>query len=436
MKRWLPGLMMGLLIVGLAWTYHEAGFLAVRDYLSPDPEDPVPTLLLSQRRYRLLVLAEGELTGLKMTPVVTPRVRRGGVKIAWMREEGSLVQPGEVLVRFDSSEAQLALEENQNQVSTLGQHIDKTTTDSGTEMRILEVDRNAADLEFDFARSQIRRDEDIFSRWEIHESLMSAALAEYKQLSVDERASLRGRLTEADLEILEIRKRQANTEVELAEELLSALELPAPVGGVLFYKRYGWRGIEVGNSVWPGQELMEIANLNQFRAQLEVPESDISGISAGAPVQVTVNAMPEESFSGRVASLAAVSRQISQKDPRKYFECQLDLDVSSKTLSSLKPGMRVQGQIETEVTEQALVLPRSAVFKEEEQFVVFTEKDGAYERNQVEILGSDHGFYVVDGLEAGQLACLRHPFDGNRLHLPDFNAPSTAGRGRRFMMIE
>ncbi len=98
MKRWLPGLMMGLLIVGLAWTYHEAGFLAVRDYLSPDPEDPVPTLLLSQRRYRLLVLAEGELTGLKMTPVVTPRVRRGGVKIAWMREEGSLVQPGEVLV--------------------------------------------------------------------------------------------------------------------------------------------------------------------------------------------------------------------------------------------------------------------------------------------------------------------------------------------------
>ncbi len=303
-------------------------------------------------------------------------------------------------------------------------------------MRILEVDRNAADLEFDFARSQIRRDEDIFSRWEIHESLMSAALAEYKQLSVDERASLRGRLTEADLEILEIRKRQANTEVELAEELLSALELPAPVGGVLFYKRYGWRGIEVGNSVWPGQELMEIANLNQFRAQLEVPESDISGISAGAPVQVTVNAMPEESFSGRVASLAAVSRQISQKDPRKYFECQLDLDVSSKTLSSLKPGMRVQGQIETEVTEQALVLPRSAVFKEEEQFVVFTEKDGAYERNQVEILGSDHGFYVVDGLEAGQLACLRHPFDGNRLHLPDFNAPSTAGRGRRFMMIE
>ena len=73
-------------------------------------------------------------------------------------------------------------------------------------MRILEVDRNAADLEFDFARSQIRRDEDIFSRWEIHESLMSAALAEYKQLSVDERASLRGRLTEADLEILEIRE--------------------------------------------------------------------------------------------------------------------------------------------------------------------------------------------------------------------------------------
>ena len=435
MKRWAVGLMTGLLTVGLVWTYHQTAFSVLQEYLTPDLEDPIPTLQLIQRNYRLLVLAEGKLTGLKTTPLVTPEVRRGGLKIAWMREEGALVQPGEVLVRFDSSEAQLALEENQNQVSTLGQRIDKTATDSSTEMRILEVDREAADLEFEFAHSQIRRDEDIFSRWEIQESLMSAALAEYKQLSVDERASLRGQLTKADLEILEIEKKQASTEVELAEEALSSLELPGPVGGVLFYKRHGWNQVEVGNDVWPGQELMEIADLHQFRARLEIPESDISGIRVGSPVQVTLNAMPEKSFSGRVATLAATSRKVSRKDPRKYFECQIDLDVPTEILHSLKPGMRAQGQIQTEVKEQALILPRSAVFKEEDQFVVFTEEDGAYKRNEVEILGADHGFYIVGGLEAGQQACLRHPFARNQLHLPDFNAPSRASRGRRFIIM-
>ena len=436
MKLWAVGLILGLLSVGLVWTYHQTASMALREYLNPGPEDPIPTLELIERNYRLLVQAEGELAGLKMTPVVTPRVRRGGLKIAWMREEGSLVEPGEVLVRFDSSEAQIALEENQNQVSTLGQRIDKTTTDSNTEMRILEVDRESADLEFEFTRSQVRREEDIFSRWEIQESLMSAALAEYKQMSVGERASLRGQLTAADLEILGIEKKQASTEVELAEEALSSLELAGPVGGVLFYKRHGWSEVEVGNDVWPGQVLMEVADLNQFRARLEIPESDISGVSVGSPVQVTVNAMPEEPFEGRVATLAVTSRQISRKDPRKYFECRIDLEVPSEMLNSLKPGMRVRGQIETEVSERALVLPKSAVFKEEEQFVVFTEEDGSYQRNKVEILGGDHGFYVVDGLEAGQLACLRHPFDRNRLHLPDFNAPSTASRGRRFTIMK
>ena len=435
MRLWAVGLILGFLTVGLAWKYQETASSVIREYLNPDPEDPIPTLELIERNYRLLVPAEGELAGLKMTPVVTPEVRRGGLKIAWMREEGALVEPGEVLVRFDSSQAQLALEENQNQVSTLGQRINKTATDSSTEMRILEVDGESADLEFEFARSQVRREEDIFSRWEIQESLMSAALAEYKQLSVEERASLRGQLTEADLEILEIEKQQATTEVELAEEALSSLELAGPVGGVLFHKRYGWSEVEVGNDVWPGQVLMEIADLNQFRARLEVPESYISGVSVGSPVLVTVNARPEEPFSGRVATLAATSRQISRKDPRKYFECRIDIEVSSQNLKSLKPGMRVQGQIETDVNERALVLPRSAVFREEEQFVVFTEEDGGYQRNEVEILGGDHGFYVVEGLEAGQLACLRHPFDRNRLHLPDFNAPSTASRGRRFTIM-
>ncbi len=435
MKRWAVGLTALFLVVVLAWTYRQAAFAVFQEYVNPDPEDPVPTLELVQRSYRVLVQAEGELTGLKMTPVVTPKVRRGGLKIAWMREEGALVQPGEVLVRFDSSEAQLALQENQNQVSTLGQRIDKTTTDSSTEMRILEVDREAADLEYEFSRSQIRRDEEIFSRWEIQESLMSSALAEFKQLSVDERASLRSQLTEADLEILDIEKKQANTEVELAVEALSSLELGGPVGGVLFYKRYGWSHMEVGSEVWPGQELLEIADLNQFRARLDIPESDISGVRVGYPAQVTVNSMPEKSFSGRVALLAASSRQISRKDPRKYFECQIDLDVSTELLDALKPGMRVQGQLETTVNEQALILPKSAVFKEEEQFVVFTEEDGSYERNEIEILGSDHGFYIVEGLEPGQQACLRHPFDENRLHLPDFNAPSTASQGRRFAII-
>ena len=159
MKRWAVGLITGLLTVGLAWTYHQTAFSVLQKYLTPDLEDPVPTLQLIQRNYRLLVLAEGELTGLKTTPVVTPEVRR-------------------------------------------------------------------------------------------------------------------------------------------------------------------------------------------------IPESDISGISVGSPVQVTVNAMPEKSFSGRVATLAATSRQVSRKDPRKYFECQIDLDVPTEILNSLKPRMRAQGQIQTEVKEQ------------------------------------------------------------------------------------
>lgn len=417
------------------------GFLnreALTDWVAarlwPALEEPVPTFAIERKRYQVRVAAEGHLTGFQTTPVITPRVR-GSLKVAWLREEGSIVEPGDVLVRFDSTDARLALDTNENSVAGFERKIEKTEADRRTELESLAKERELAQLELAYSRHQVRRDETIFSRWEIQESIISAALAEYKQKGVDQKSAIREHLSQADLKILNIERQKAQNEVDQAETTLSSLEVRAPVAGVVLYRTRGFWKLEVGREVWPGQPLMELAALNQYQGNLRVAETDIAGVEAGKPVDFTLGAFPERGFTGSIEQVDTIPQQISRRDPRKYFNCKVKFDVPLEVLEKLKPGMSLNGEILVSSNESAFVVPKSAVFKEDDQLYLFVEEGESYERIDIEILESDHGFYLIDGAEAGSRVCLRHPFEKEKLQLPDFNAPAAASSQRRFTVF-
>ncbi len=409
----------------------EAGN-AMQDYLWRPDGDSLATLQLKKADYQVEVVASGELTGFQTTSAVTPVVR-GSLKIAWMIDEGTLVKAGQPLVRFDNTDAQLSLEQNQNQVDTFQQRMRTTELTSESELDALKIDGQTADLELHYSRNQIRQDEDIFSRWEIQESIVSAALAEFKMSTLKEKGQYREDLSEADLRILGIDRRKAQTEVDQAQKTLAALELVAPTDGVVLYRRNTFNRIEVGGDAWPGQALLDIADTGRFEGTLRVVENDIGGVEPGKPVICTLQAFPGRAYSGTVRSVAAVAQQLNRKDPRKYFECRVSLDVSAEDLLRLRPGMNLAGRIVAGRWEDAFVVPKNAVFKEDERFVVFSAVDGGYQKTPVNVLMSDHGFYVIDGVADGMRVSLQHPYEKDRLRLPDFNAPSAASRGRRFV---
>lgn len=408
----------------------------VRGWLTPVDEEPVPTLTAEMRPYHLIVPGDGELLGLSTTPVMTPRVRTGSLKISWLVDEGQVVNAGQQIVQFDPTDAQLSLQQSQNLVESYDYRIEQTDEGSKGNISALEKDREAADLEVAFAQDQIRKDEDIFSRWDIEESLMSAALAKFRKTTVQSKVGLQHTVGEADLKILDISQEKAKVEMNMAKETLDALTLTAPEQGVLIYERRGLDPLEVGSEVWPGQPVLQIASLDKFRARVQIPEKEISGVRRGQDVTVTLGAFPAETFTGKVTRLARIAKQVDRDDPRKYFECDVLLDVPLDEMSKLKPGMSAHAQVHLGEYNDAFVLPRSSLIKKDTGWVVFlAEKDGQYVEKSVDILGSDHGFYLVRGLEEGMAVCLRHPFESQKLALPDFNAPAAPTRQERFVIF-
>jgi multidrug efflux pump subunit AcrA (membrane-fusion protein) len=402
--------------------------------ITPQAGDPVPTVVVEGRSYHLVVPSSGELLGLSTTPLMTPRIRRGSLKVSWLEKEGRIVQKGSPLVEFDPTEAQLSLQQSENEVTSYSYQIDKSKGDAEGEMSVLNLDEEAAAEELAYATGQVRKDEEIFSRWEIQESLMSAALAEFRKSTLGEKVGLRDTLDKSNLKILSIDQQRARVEMELAQDTLSSLSIESPTSGVLIYQRMGMDPLEVGTEVWPGQPLMEVAQLDKFRAKLQIPEKDVLGIIPGQKVSVVIEAFPTETFVGEVSQVARIAQQVDREDPRKYFECNVLLDVPIEFMDRLKPGMNVKAEIELGEYSDAIVLPRSSLSKKDESWVVYVSERAGYREQTVEIVGSDHGFYLVKGIDPGTQVCLRDPFQNQKLNLPDFNAPAAPARQERFVI--
>ncbi|MEE8587632.1 MAG: efflux RND transporter periplasmic adaptor subunit [Acidobacteriota bacterium] len=424
-----------LVIAALALRWKDEALMAAAGYFQEAAKEPVPTMRLEPRDYKILVHSRGELTGLKMTPVRAPRVRGGALKIAWIAPEGKIVDGGDLLVRFDKTDAMLSLEKNQNTVTSFDHQIGKSEMDARTEDGILRMDLRQAGIELDYAHNQVRQDETIFSAWEIRESIVSAALAEFKKGALEFKGEIKGKVTEADLQILNIQRKRAESEVEIAQEMLGSLEVRADQQGVVIYSRHGWSRIEVGSQVWPGSPILELAALHQFQGNLQVVENQIVGIEPGGPVQLKISAFPGQTFPGSVKTVAKAPQQLYRKDPRKYFSCTVVLDVPLEVMEQLKPGMRIEGAIQVEEHHAAMIVPKCAIIRKDTEFVAFVKQGREFVETKVEILESDHGFYVVGGLQKGSELALRHPYEVQSLHLPDFNAPAARSQSRRFIMV-
>lgn len=435
MKAKLLGALALLLAGTGGFHYRHQAVERISAYLSPLEEDPVPTLKLERKNYRVTVFAPGELTGLQTTPIVTPRVRTGALKVAWLVEEGTIVSAKDEVARFDSTDAQLALQQNQTTFDSHQHRISKAQEDGRSRLEILGIEREEADLEWDYARQQVHRDEEIFSRWEIQEAIMSAALAQYKTRSIETKTDLNQQQSRADLSMLKIEQQKAETEIKLAQQTLSSLQMLSPVEGVVLYRRRGLFETKVGDDAWPGQEILEIANLRQFQGRIQIVESDVAGVRVGIPVEVELAALPGHTFSGKINRVATVPQQSSRSDPRKFFSCDVLLDVPLETMSQLKPGMQLSARLEVAHREDVLAVPKSAVIKKEADFVVFLKEGESYREQKVTLVDSDYGFYVIEGVEEGREICLQHPFEKQRLHLPDFSGPSTPTQMRRFIMF-
>ena len=414
-----------VLVAGLVWLGCKP---AVRD---------TPVFTVESRPFQHRVTAEGRLEATHSTKLQVPREARRTVRLSWLAPEGSRLKQGDVVARFDGKSLREKLQDSRTDFESNQLELERSEIRSGVELGGLEKDLSVAELELEHAKRFQKTNTDVFSRRDILEDAIDGELAEDRKAHAQTSAGTRRSLAQTEQDLLTIQRRRVEMEIARAQDGLQALEIVAPHDGVLALAA-DWRGEKpaVGAEMWSGQEIGRIPDMSVMQAQVFVLEADAGGLAEGRTAEVVIEAHPEKVYEATIKSVAAVAKPRFPGSPVQYFEVTLEFEATDREI--MKPGGRVTASLFLEDREQALVVPRQALFHGlgneepaeplpptdgpegtsapartmEDRAQVYVKNGSGFEVRSVVVGPTSLGQVVIeDGLEAGDVIALAEPWN-------------------------
>ncbi|MDD4752413.1 MAG: efflux RND transporter periplasmic adaptor subunit [Desulfitobacteriaceae bacterium] len=170
------------------------------------------------------------------------------------------------------------------------------------------------------------------------------------------------------------------------------MEIKAPIDGIVADLNR-----QQGATVQPGEWLGSIYQASDMRMWVQVDDVDILQVKQGAPVEVTVDAVPGKVFEGTVEQVATMG-----KDHNGISRFEVMIKVAGGP--ELKPGMQAKAYVKAGNAQNVILVPLEAVFQEDGQNKVeILQPDGIAKVVTVELgLMNDRVAEVKSGLTEGQ----------------------------------
>ncbi len=235
-------------------------------------------------------------------------------------ETGDLVRQGQVLVRLEARQ----FREQLNQATA--------------SFRIAEADAKQAEARLRELTLQFERTETLAAK-----ELVSVLDLETQRAQVDAaRASFERTQAQVD---------QARATVQERETNLARTEIRAPISG-----RIGQRSAEVGMRANGNVPLFIIGNLDNVRVEISLTENMLAYISAGQTTRISSEGWTDTSIVRLLSRISPFLEAVS-------FSTTAEIDVPNAG-GLFKPGMFVNVDVYYGESEQATIVPMSALYED------------------------------------------------------------------------
>jgi len=365
---------------------------------------------------------------------------KGGSTVLSVVESGTVVKPGDELVRLDTSTIEDNISSQKivyetalaNKITaesdvavakiSITEYIDGTFV---SELTTLEKDLVIAQSNLKSSKNSLVHGEKMFRRGYIskleREALEDAVEhakleVKVKQTDIDvlEKYTKAKTMQEKNslFEIAEARLAAETASLELeesrlerAEEQLKNCVILAKVGGmVIFPSAAEWKeqpDIEEGATVREDQVLLIIPDLEQMQVKFGVHESKVDRLKIGMEAQIQIQ---NGIIKGKVFSIASITKPTGWWNGNvvKY-----DTVIRLDGHQGLKPGMSVAVEVFLAKHENVLTIPVAAVDEIGGEFVCWVETAEGVVKRALQLGDSNDRFIVVEkGLQEGDVVML------------------------------
>jgi RND family efflux transporter MFP subunit len=293
---------------------------------------------------RISIQREVDLAGSLISPdqaKVSSEV--AGVVRQVLVELGQEVAAGQVVVKLDPQELDLALRRAQSQL----RQTEAQLGIDGVRVKEPPPDEQISSIRLamankDDAQAQLRRAQRLKSQNLLSQADLDTAETKVKVTEANYQAALE------TVQSLKATLQERRHAVELAEKKLRDTDIRSSVAG-----QVAERLVQQGEFIRENTPVVTIVQMNPLKVKTAIQERYAGLVRAGLPVEFSVESAPGQKFTGRVANVSPTVDQNTRTFP-------VEILVDNKD-RRLKPGFFAKGVIFTHIDENVMAIPENTI---------------------------------------------------------------------------
>ena len=404
--------------VGVLGVAAAAVSLAMGAPVLPTTRAAVPTAKAVRGPIKLTVHATGELRAGRTVNLMAPPAG-GTLRIVKLLPTGTVVKKDDVVLEFDAADQQFQYEQAKSELAEAEQQIvkmraDQAVKESQDKLDMLTAQYNVRRGELDSAGNEFIGAIDA----QKNQLTLEESRRRLEQLQQD--ASARAATAAAALAVVMERRNKAQLAMQRAQGIIDNLEVKSPSDGVVSVKEnrdgqfFFFSGMTLpqyreGDTTFAGRNIADVVEVGKMEARAKVTETDRDNLQQGQVATVQVDALPGKTFTAKVGALGtgASRGNFFETSAVRQFDITMQLDQPDP---QMKSGSSLRVVIEGREIQNALHVPRQAIFEKNGKNYVFLQIGGdRFDRRDVKVVNVTESRAVVEGLGEGDVVALVDP---------------------------
>lgn len=346
--------------------------------------------------------AAGELRSADTVVVGCPPVQgMWNFTITWLETEGKEVAEGQRILSFDGQRLRERLQLVRSRLDTARSELVRTKIQQETRHEDLLLEQAESLARFSRINQKLSVPDRFQARIELAKFELDREFTEEELRLIALRIETQETNRESMVRSAENRVAEYERKVRQLETSLAALTVTAQRAGfVVHVENWGGKKPKVGETIWSGASILEIADLSSMEVFAHVAERDARYVEAGQRVEVRLDASPDRVFEGEIVQLGKLFRTKSADVPTIVFDVVILVDDPDPEL--MRPGMSAGVEIMAPDKRAVIQVPEAAVEIVDGAPVLRIERDGARRTIPVTLgLRWEGNVIVTEGLVAG-----------------------------------
>jgi hypothetical protein len=301
----------------------------------PERLNLIPTAKVQRGDVVIRAYSRGELRAVRTVTLTAPNLF-GTVQVTDLAPMGSLGKEKDLIVEYDDSERQSALEEARLSVQSVDEQLKKAKADlaitqSQDAVTLLKTRYNVRRAELDVQRNPIIA--------EIDAKKNVLTLEQQKRALLELESDIKSRQAQADSQLAVLREQRNRSLIDVQRELqrIALCKTLAPITGVVATKQnraghfnFGEQmpDIREGDTLQPGMPVADILDLSEVEVWAKVGELDRANLKEGQDATLQLDAIPDKRFGGKIKAMSGTATSdVFSGDPSKKFDVIFSVDM-------------------------------------------------------------------------------------------------------------